>query len=349
MKKYILLFSCTAVMIIGIVFGTDYLKSTVIAVDTLTINAREVENTLTCSGKVEYLNSTEVLAENPAIIDNVNVNLGDKVDKNTVLLNASEAVVEHSSSLPIDNYKNAIPSNLDLNNTLALEEAYKSYLESQKSNQSSLMNQSFIKTGKKISILSPAKGIVTSINIKNQDSCDKGKPLIVISDTDKYKIHLSVNEAKIPDIKVGQKVYISGVGFKDHQYQGEVSSISNEAQQIVSATGKDTVLDVFVNVEAPESEIKPGLTAKCRIITSEDSQVNVAPYEAVKADKSGKEFVYKYSAGKAVKTYITTGKEYNDGFEVLDGISSGDVIILNPEGLSNFCRVKLNDKSEEAL
>ena len=75
----------------------------------------------------------------------------------------------------------------------------------------------------------------------------------------------------------------------------------------------------------------------------------MVPYEAVKADKNGKEFVYKYSAGKAVKTYITTGKEYNDGFEVLDGISSGDVIILNSEGLSNFCRVKINDKGEEAL
>lgn len=347
MKKFILLFSGTALAIIGIFIGANYIKGTVIEVESKVIESGEVESSLVCSGKAEYLNNTEVVSESDYIIDNINVQLGDRVEKDTKLISVSEAI---ANSLPRNVSANDIASALpSVNDAASIEEIYKNYLSSNDKNNMLSDNVSFIRTGRKLDVSSPVKGIVTSINVKNQDSCYKGKPLVVISDTDKYRIHLSVNESKISDLKIGQKACVTGTGFKGYEYSGTVTEISNAAQQILNATGSETVVDVYVDVEAQGCEIKPGLTAKCKITTSVDEGVNIVPYESVKADKDGKEYVYKYSLGRAVKTYISTAREYDDGFEVTEGLSQGDILILNPDGLTNYCRVKLANKSGEDL
>ncbi len=136
---------------------------------------------------------------------------------------------------------------------------------------------------------------------------------------------------------------MTGVGFQGKRYTGTVSKISNIAQQVVSATGQETIVTVIVKVDSDNKEslewIKNGFTAKCKIITSVDKDRIVVPYEAVLADENGKEYVYRVLENRAVKTYITTGKEFENGFEVVKGLSQGEEIVLSPEQVSDFQRV----------
>lgn len=60
----------------------------------------------------------------------------------------------------------------------------------------------------------------------------------------------------------------------------------------------------------------------------------VVPYDAVRQYNSGEEYVYILSDGQAEVRLIVTAAEYDDGFEVIDGISDGEVIIMNPDDLS---------------
>ena len=67
----------------------------------------------------------------------------------------------------------------------------------------------------------------------------------------------------------------------------------------------------------------------------------LVPYESVKSDEEGNEYVFIVSNGLAKKTYIKTGREFDHGFEIVDGISSNDLIIVNPDSVKNSDKVKV--------
>ena len=90
-----------------------------------------------------------------------------------------------------------------------------------------------------------------------------------------------------------------------------------------------------MSVTSPKSDIKPGFTAKARIITSQSNNVIVAPYEAVRADESGQEYVFCLKGKRAVKVPIVTNREFESGFEVLSGLEAADLIIVNPDAVTN--------------
>ena len=128
-----------------------------------------------------------------------------------------------------------------------------------------------------------------------------GKPAITIASDEGLQVRLSVNESQISDIQVGQPAEITGVGFHTC-YTGTVKSISSEAKQVVSTTGQETVVEVVVSVDNPGNDIKPGYTAKAKIITAQNDNVLIAPYEAVRAEEDGSEYVLKLKGQRAVKT-----------------------------------------------
>lgn len=349
MKKYVLLFSATIIMVLSINILANYLKNTIVNVDVQLIEKECVEDIIVCSGKIEYMDSQDIYADFSAITDSVNVSVGDVVNKGDLLMSVSEAELA-------ENYKSAmlnqgLPSSLGLNSNTDIAGLYKSILDDSTAKEvfssSNKGNIDYTKTGKKQDIKAPFTGVVSSINTEAKDVYGKEKSLMVISDNSKFQVHMSVNESKIGDIKLGQKVIITGVGFKDSEYVGVVSRISNEAQQVVNTTGKETVVDVYVTVnETSCNNIKAGLTAKCQIVTSEKPDSTIVPYKSVLSEDDGREFVYSLIDGKAVKTYITTGSEYSRGFEVLDGIEAGSVVITNPEDVSNLCKVNVSKQKD---
>ena len=104
---------------------------------------------------------------------------------------------------------------------------------------------------------------------------------------------------------------------------------------MASTTGQETVVEVVVSVDNPGNDIKPGYTAKAKIITAQNDNVLIAPYEAVRAEEDGSEYVLKLKGQRAVKTPVETDGEFEDGFGVTSGIEEGDQIIMNPDAISD--------------
>ena len=86
------------------------------------------------------------------------------------------------------------------------------------------------------------------------------------------------------------------------------------------------MVDALISIQSPDADLKPNFTATARIVTDSPQQVLLAPYEAVRQDENGQEYVYLYSKGSAIRRDITTGREYADGAEVLSGLREGDRI-----------------------
>ena len=146
---------------------------------------------------------------------------------------------------------------------------------------------------------------------------------------DAMLVNVLVSESKISSVKEGQMAEITGDGFENKSYIAYVSSIGKTANKVVLGTGKIVVVDVLLEIENPDDALKSGFTAKVKLFTDEAQEVTVLPYSAVLQDDDG-EYVYIYSNGKAVKASVKTGRELANGYEVLEGVKAGDVVITSP-------------------
>ncbi|HEX3039885.1 MAG TPA: HlyD family efflux transporter periplasmic adaptor subunit [Caproiciproducens sp.] len=322
MKRYVMLFTFTLVAAGFIAAYGLISRNSVVEVSTVKVDTLTVENSVTCSGRVERIATSKVYAPSASVVKDVYVKTGDHVTAGQALM-----TVELPSD-KIDTSK--LPSGYE-----SLLNQYEDQLQSAQSSYKETIEKT---------VSSPVSGEITSVSVVSNSYISGGNPVVVIADDSGLQVCLSVYESQISDIKVGQKAVITGVGFKNSTYSGTVKSISSEAKQIVTTTGQETVVEVIVSVEGSSGDIKPGFTAKARIITSENSGVLIAPYEAVRADKNGNEYVYKIKGKQAVKTPIVTQKEFDNGFEVVSGLSKNDIIINAPDNVSNGAYVKSSEK-----
>ncbi len=329
MKKYVMLITFTSIALFCVYFVGNLYKGSIVEVSTIKVNPVTAKNSVLCTGKVERSQVCSVYAQSAAVVKEIHVKTGDEVKKGEVLMTLGD-----------------ITDDTDVEQE-DLQEAYQSLLEAYQSGDTSALDSLALPAAasagtqpqKTRKLTAPISGTITSISVQAQGYVDPDKAVMVISNNNDLQVRLSVNESQISEIKVGQKAEITGVGFKGTTFEGVVTDISSEAKQLVSAYGQETIVEVLVSVKDPTEVIKPGFTAKTKIITSEDENVLVAPYEAVRADNNGNEFVYKLDGQKAVKTPILTKEEFENGMEIVSGLKKDDVIITNPDAVTAGARV----------
>ena len=352
-KKMGVLFGITAVLIFGIVFAGNYSKSQAVHAETIILRQMSEENTVTCTGKVENSKEKKVYVNQNAVAQEIYVEEGQKIEKGDILMCVKLPAEQEEGETTDSSDTSSSPDSaeisalagfygLDADQSRQLQQ----YLEhssqtSEKEENETLPARNTFQE-EVIQVTAPISGVISAVNAESQKKIGN-QPAAVISEDGNVQVNLSVNESQISGIAVGQKAEITGVGFQGKRYTGTVSEISNVAQQVVSAAGQETVVTVIVKVDHDNKEslewIKNGFTAKCEIVTSIDENRIVVPYEAVLAEENGQEYVYRVLENRAVKTYITTGKEFENGFEVVKGLSPGDEIVKSPDRVSDFQRV----------
>ncbi len=321
MKKYILLFSLTFAAFFAVCFAGQAGKNAVAKVNVVDIVPKTVENSVICTGKVENTEDGKVYAPSASVLKKIYVAEGDKVQAGQKLMELS-STASQTRQASINSYEDA-------------RKAYSSYLSSSSASQAG-DEEAVDSENSTETLTSPVSGTVTSISASQSGSyISPSKPAVVIQSGTGLQVRLSVNESQISDIRTGQKATITGTGFKHSVYSGTVRSIASDATQVTSVSGTETVIDVILAVDEAGTDIKPGFTAKAKIITSQISNVIVAPYETVMEDSSGEEYVYRIVGKKAVKTIVKTGEEFDDGFEIKSGIKANDKIVLDPGGVSD--------------
>ncbi len=330
MKKYWALFSVTVVALLAVFAGGNYFKGQIVKVTTTTLAPIDVQETINCSGKVETATKKNIYVPVPSITEEVYVEVGDWVEAGETLLCVSGQVSDSETAVP------NLPD-LDYSEIDSLEEAqqvYNDLLASGALTQNNVSSsQQPTSDGTLTAITAPINGVITAINVEPNDTAQEMEPVMVISNGQALQVTLSVNESQISALEVGQKAMITGSGFQGSTYTGTVKQIADVATQSVNTSGQETVVRVVVAVDDPGEDIKPGFTAKCKIVTDNDTGLLVAPYESVRADSDGAEYVYVEQEGRAVKTYITTGREFEQGFEITQGLDAGAKIILSPDSV----------------
>lgn len=310
MKRYFLLFVFTLIAAFSIFIAGNTVKNSILKLDVTKMEpVREVES-ITCTGKVEQTSNGDVYVPAYSIVQKIYVSSGEKVEAGQALMDVD--VLSSGENGSDDSQETYASSYLEQENNLP----------------------------KTQTISAPISGTVSTVSVTDVGYyIDPTQPAVVIHNSSGLQVRLNVNESQVSDIKVGQRAEITGVGFKSSSYSGKVKEISSEAKQVLTTSGQETVVEVLVSVMNAKEDIKPGFTAKVKIITSSDSSVLVAPYSAVQADQDGSEYVFRVVGGKTVKAPVQTGREFDTGFEIKSGVSRDDRIVTNAENVSEGTRV----------
>lgn len=307
MKKIFLELCFTVVAVAGLFVGGAVIKNSVYAAEVYRVSSETVKDTVVCSGKIQYKETKEIVPPSNGIVKEVYVSKGDIVTKNDVLF----TMVTDISS--IGNTGGALSEVLDKNT---------------------------------IKVTAPASGTIFNVDVSPKSAVTNTTVVATIVNSDDLCVNLPVSESKISDIEIGQNVEISGSAFKNKKYVGTVSDIDNSAQQVVTATGKETAVNVTIDIKNPDDNIKQGYTAKCAITTNIKNNEFILPYEAVEMNSTTSGVVYKYTEGKAVETSVKVGNEYENGIEILSGIKENDLIINTPDKITNTENIKINKLME---
>lgn len=294
-KKYVLLFSATLLAIAGIVLSKPLLIPSVTAVTLYEVEPKTVEDTITCTGRVEAAESKEVFTDLPCIAEMVSVKAGDMVEEGDVLF-----------TVDVSATKEVIATAAGISPSLVPE-------------------QQIQKT-----ITAPISGVVRTLNVAEGEAVDSETPCAVISSGNALQVKVTIHENNLKDIAVGQIATVSGTAFSKKGYAGTVSYIAPSARQQYSGTSSETVVDAIITLNERDESIKPGLSAKSKIRIGDAVERVVVPYEYVLQDDLNQEYVYVLENGYAVKRVIETGKEWTEGFEIESGLVSGERIIANP-------------------
>ncbi|MCE5252232.1 efflux RND transporter periplasmic adaptor subunit [bacterium] len=153
-----------------------------------------------------------------------------------------------------------------------------------------------------------------------------GMTVMYIPDLNEMESVIRVNEIDASKIKIGYKARLRLDAFIDRVFNGTVISIAPLADR-AEETSQIKDFEIVIRIEESDQLLKPGMSAKTRIIFEEIPDALYAPVGAV-FELDGKPVVFPQ------RTFpdpvpITTGKR-NDRYIIVQGdIRQGDVISLS--------------------
>lgn len=144
---------------------------------------------------------------------------------------------------------------------------------------------------------------VTGGMIMGEGDTSGGKQCMQIADLSKMKVTVQVGEKDIAKIAVGQSANVTYPAFPDIVSQGTVTAIASVANSDAANGGGGSVtFNVDILIEAPDSRLKPGMTAEVSVVTEQLDDVVMVPTMALMTEDGEHYYVNLASDSEGKKT-----------------------------------------------
>lgn len=190
-------------------------------------------------------------------------------------------------------------------------------------------------------IISPVDGVIVSraVDVGQTVAASFQTPTLftVAQDLTKMQIEVSVSEADIGKVKVGQNADYTLDGYPDQTFHGKVTQV-----RLASTTTSNVVTyTVIVSVNNDDGKLKPGMTANVSIIANkkddalcvDNAAMRFTPIEITHGKKFKEQGIWILQKNKPVRINIKTGITDNDSTEIISSkIKEGDDVIIGNLG-----------------
>lgn len=330
MKLRVALLLFGILILIATIFVPDILLATIPEVGLTKLTQTTYNQYLNCSGSIEQEQKNDIVLEVPVILSRIEVDIGDYVNKGERL-----AVVDKNATLAAySNLDSAAAVSAIMGGSLSaippdilssfVNSGGTSIIDFYEQNKNTIASIPDI-------IKAPESGVVTVVNACENELTTALLPIVSIAQTSNLVARVSVTETNISKIEEGQNATLSIIANNGARYNCVVTKIYPTAKKMALTTGTDATVDVVLKILNPDRLLKPGYTAKARIIVGAAREAFILPYEVIRQDDDQNEYVYVYSSGRACKRVIRTGDELLYGAEIIGGLLENELVVTNPD------------------
>lgn len=365
-KKFIFILTLILILIFGFIFIIKKIEDKP-KYELKQVEKREIIETVEASGTINPVKTVSIGSQVSGMIKEIYVDFNSQVKQGQLLaqidpslfqaqvdkargdLNAARANYQQTKSMVIydeanyKRYKELYKNRYVSKNDLDLAEAtYKSDLAklhamSALISQTSATLQNNLTNLRYAKIISPVNGVVVSraVDVGQTVAASFQTPTLftVAQDLTKMQIEVSVSEADIGKVKVGQEVNYTLDGYPNEIFKGKVTQVR------ISPTTVSNVVTytVITGVDNDDEKLKPGMSANVSIITNKKENVlcvdNAAmrftPLEITKGKKFKEQGIWVLKNKKPLRLNIKTGITDSDFTEIISNeIKEGDDAII---------------------
>jgi RND family efflux transporter MFP subunit len=190
-----------------------------------------------------------------------------------------------------------------------------------------------------MTILAPGPGIVIfndrrwggDDELKVGSTVYNEQPFLQLPDLSEMEATLGIHEADVPQLKVGQKVFLTLDAFKGERLTGEITKIATVASER-DWRSDIRKFEVVIGLEKNELPLKPGTTVKAEILVGEKEGVLTVPLQSVFV-REGKYYCFVRAGSRPERREVVLGESNATSIVVAEGLKEGDEVLLwNPEG-----------------
>ncbi len=180
-------------------------------------------------------------------------------------------------------------------------------------------------------IRAPFAGVITRRLIKPGQTLALHEVAFELADFASLEARLSVPEAALAGIKVGQSAEFSADAFPGQPFRSRVQRV---AAVVDAATGTAAVI---LAVDAAHTELRPGQMVRVRITLDRQEDAVLIPRSALTINTpNGAPSVFVIAQGLARRHPVTLGASQDDLIQVVSGVEPGDeVAVLGHSQLSD--------------
>ena len=295
------------------------------------VKARPVDQIQEYTATVEAEAKNNIAPSSPVRIDQIFVEVGDRVSKGQKLVQMDAANLKQTK-LQLDNQE------IEFNR---MDELYKVGGASKSEWDASKMQLDVQRTAYKnllenTSLVSPINGVVTARNYDNGDMYSGGNPVLVVEQITPVKLMINVSESYFTQVKKGAPVDVKLDVYGDEIFKGTINLIY---PTIDAAT---RTFPIEIKLDNRDQRVRPGMFARVNIDFGNVNRVVVPDQAVVKRSGSGDRFVYVYKDGKVSFNQVQLGRHIDKTYELISGVENGaEVVIAGQSRLKDGASVKI--------
>ena len=306
--------------------------------------------TVEAKGQLKPISASVVSPSVDGTVEKINVQAGQSVNEGDVLMtikngaldsavseaqravaaaqedlnNAKVALAAAQAAPTTDSDGSTVPSDANANAN-AVSTAQRNLASAQ-----ATLEQATAKAAER-TVKAPSSGSIVELNAKvgatltggmimGESDTSGGKQCMQIADLSKMKVTVQVGEKDIAKIAVGQSANVTYPAFPDIVSQGTVTAIASVANSDSgSGSGGSVTFNVDILIEAPDSRLKPGMTAEVSVVTEKLDDVVMVPTMALMTEDGEHYYVNLAtdSEGKKTRRVKVTVVTQNDNEAVV--------------------------------
>ena len=290
-------------------------------VQVMTLTAAEIERDVVLPTTLEGYDNMKVSSSVSGIIDEILVKVGDRVSKGQLLVKMDPTQYTTTKLT----YANL---GVEMSRMEALKAAgsISQQIYDQTKTQYEQVKEQLALYESNTFVRADFAGVISAKNFENGELC-AGQPILQLTQINKLKAFVNVQENYFPYLKKGMKLKITSEIYPDKVFEAIIETV------FPTIDPSSHTFSVRIQIPNASETLRPGMYVSTSIPVGKVKGMLV-PYQSVlKLIGSNERYVFVNDGGKAKRITVTLGKRFDRDVEIIsEELKEGDQLIVVGQG-----------------